>query len=381
MLLSDEHKALQHMIRKFLDDEYPADVVRKMDEEDIFPLDLLPRLADLGLAGVTIPQEYGGIGRDIIAATIICEELARSSTALAWVFAETAFLGGEGINTLGNGKQKSELLPKLAAGKIMFSYALTENNAGSDIAAIQTYSEKKNGKYLINGSKMFISGASHAKYMLLLTRTDKTVPNHEGLTFFIVESGNPNIQVNPIQKVGCHGSDSCELIIRDLQVTDEDILGGPKNFNKGWEQALSTLDIEHLHVAAEGVGLAQAALEESLKYVCERVQFAKPISAFQTVQHAIAEMATEVEAARWLTYRTAALAQIGESWSKESSMAKWYATEVAKKVSLKSLQLHGGYGCMREYNIQRIVRDSLIYTIVGGTTEVQKNIIAKSLKL
>lgn len=383
MILSFEQKAVKETIRKFVDKEYPPEAARLIDDQDHFPRDLLNKMADnIGMLGVTIPEEYEGSGRDIVSAAIICEELARRSTALAWVFAECVFFGGENINRLGSKEQREYFLPKIARGELLFSYALTEPNAGSDTAAAQTFAEQvAPGKFVINGSKIFISGASYCDYILLLARTDRSVAKHRGLTFFIVSRHQPGIVTRPIKKVGCHGSDTCELFIENVSADIEDVLGGPGCLNRGWDQLLDTLDVEHIHVAAEGVGLAEGALELALKYVNERVQFDRPVGKFQAIRHTLAEMATEVEAARLLTYHAAQLAQRMESCRKESAMAKWFSTETAKKVSLQSLQLHGGYGCTMEYDIQRFARDSLIYTVGGGTTEIQKNMIAKMLGL
>lgn len=382
MVLSFERKAVKETIRKFVDKEYPPEAARLIDEEDRFPRDLLKKLARIGVLGVTIPEEYQGSGRDLVSAAIICEELARRSTALAWVFAESVFFGGENINSLGSREQKKYFLPGIARGEILFSYALTEPDAGSDTAAVHTFAEQVSpGKFVINGSKIFISGAGHCDYILLLTRTKRNAAKHDGLTFFIVNRNQQGIVTRPIKKVGCHGSDTCEVMVENINADIENILGGPDYLHKGWDQLLDTLDAEHIHVAAEGVGLAQGALELALKYVNERVQFGRPIGRFQAVRHTLAEMATEVEASRLLTYHAAELAQNMESCRRESAMAKWFSTETAKKVSLQSLQLHGGYGCSMEYDVQRYVRDSLIYTVGGGTTEIQKNIIAKRLGL
>lgn len=378
---SEEHNMLRDTMRKFVDKEYPPEVAREIDKNDRYPRELIGKMAALDLLGITVDEEYGGSGRDIIGACIVTEELARRSTALAWVYVDSVFFGGENISKLGNEMQKKEFLPRLVRGEIVFCYALTEPNAGSDTASVQTFAAREGDDFVINGSKIFISGARECDYMLLLARTDRSVPKHRGLTFFIVDTKAPGITARPIEKVGVHGSDTCEVALEDVRVPAERVLGGPDAVNKGWQQLLSTLEVEHLHVAAEGVGLAQGALEETLRYVKERTQFGQPIGKFQVIQHQLADMATEVQAARLLTYYVASLAQEGKPCWMESAMAKLYATEVAKKVSLAGVQLHGGYGYTMEYDIQRYARDSLVMTIGGGTSEIQRNLIARSLGL
>lgn len=301
--------------------------------------------------------------------------------ALSWTYCDSVFFGGEIISKLGNEEQKSEFLPKLILGEILFCYGLTEPNAGSDTAAIQTFAARNGSEFVINGSKVFISGASECDYMLLLARTDREAPKHKGLSFFIVDTKSRGYSARPIEKVGVHGSDTCEVVFDDVRVPEKLLLGGREKLNEGWKQLLSTLEVEHIHVAAEGVGIAQGALDKIIAYVKERSQFGKPISSFQVVQHQIADLATEVLNSRLLTYYAAGLAQEGKPCWMESAMAKLYATEIAKKVSLAGVQLHGGYGYTMEYDIQRYARDSLVMTIGGGTSEIQRNLIAKSLGL
>lgn len=379
--LTYEHEMLKETIQKFVEKEYPPKVAREIDEKEIYPWEVLAKLAKLDLTGLTIPEEYGGVGRDILAATIVCEELARRSLVLAWTYVECVFFGGENIRHFGNEGQKRYYLPKIANGELIFSYALTEPNAGSDTAAVQTLAVRHGDSYLINGAKMFISGASQSDFMIVLARTDREAPKHKGITMFIVDTKTPGLTTRPIKKIGCHGSDTREVVFEDVAVPAENILGGPDYLNRGWQQLLGTLDVEHAHLAAEGVGVAQGAFEEALRYVKQREQFGRPIGSFQVIQHMLAEMATEIQAARAFTYWLAQMAQDERPCWMEGAMAKYYATEIAKKVALQSLQIHGGYGYSMEYDIQRYVRDSLVLTIGGGTTEIQKNIIAKGLGL
>jgi len=378
---TEEQNMLRDTIRKFIDNEYPAEAAREIDKNDRYPRELIKKLAGLGVLGITAEEKYGGSGRDLIGAYIISEELARRSVALSWTYCDSVFFGSENISQLGNEDQKKEYIPRLVNGEIVFCYGLTEPNAGSDTAAIRTFAERNGNVFVINGSKTFISGASECEYILLLTRTDRSVAKHKGLSFFIVDTKSDGYSAKPIEKIGVHGSDTCEVVLENVRVPEYCALGGIEKLNGGWKQLLSTIEVEHIHVAAEGVGMAQGALEEILRYVKERTQFGKPIGSFQSVQHQIADLATEVLNSRLLTYYSADLAQQGKPCWMESAMAKLYATETAKKVSLAGVQLHGGYGYTMEYDIQRFARDSLVMTIGGGTSEIQRNLIAKSLGL
>ena len=293
----------------------------------------------------------------------------------------SAFYGGMNIGHNGDEKQKQFFLPKIAQGEILFSYALTEPNVGSDAAAVQTTATKNSNGFKLNGTKMLITGADQADYILTLTRTDKDVPKHKGLTMFILDRKKKGINIRPMAKLGYKGSSCCEIVLNEVEVNADDILGGKDCINNGWSQVLATLDVEHLEIAACGVGLAQGAFDEAIRYAKEREQFGQPIGRFQAIQHMLAEMATEIQTARLLLYYTTWLMEQNKPCALESAMAKYYASEVAKRVSLEGLQIFGGYGYMMEYDIQRFVRDSLILPIGGGTTEILKNIIARRLGL
>ena len=378
MKLRDEHEMIRDTIRRLVQNEYPPEKIRMLDEEDKYPRDLLGHLAPLGMTGLTFSEEYGGSGRDIIAAIVICEELARRSLALCWTYVEAAFYGGEIISKLGDIWQKKFYLPQIAEGKILFAYALTEPNVGSDTASVQTKAQREKGKFIVNGTKMFISGAGEADYFIVLVRTDPTVKKYDGLSMILVDGKTPGILIRELKKLGVHGSSTCEVVFEDVRVPVANVLGGIGEINKGWGQLLKTLDIEHIEVAAGALGLAQGAFEESLKYAKERRQFGQSIGNFQAIAHKLAEMETEIFAARLLVYHVAELAQNDQPCWKESAMAKYYTAEVAKKVCLNGLQIHGSYGYMMEYDIQRYLRDSLMLTIGGGTAEILKNVIAKT---
>ncbi len=372
---TDEQVMLRNSIRKLVDNKFDAEWARKVDEEDRFPRETLKTLAELDVLGLTFGEEYGGMGRDIVAATIVLEELARRSIALAWVYVAATFFGGENLGQLATEEQRHRYLPRVASGEICFAYGLTEPDAGSDTAAVKTFARREGDKFIINGSKTFISGGSQADYMITLVRTDKEVAKHKGLSFFVIPLDAPGLSAKPIPKIGVHGSDTCEVVLQDVEVSISELLGGEENMNNGWKQLLSLLDVEHIHIAAECVGLAQGAYEETAKYITERKQFGAPISNFQVIQHGMADNYTQLTAARLLTYYAADLANRNEDCWKESAMAKLFTSEMAKKIALDGVQWHGGYGYASEYDIQRYMRDSIVMTIGGGTSQAQRNII------
>ncbi len=380
--LKEEHRMLQETVRKFVKKECPRELVRELDEKDEFPRTLFVKLADLGVTGLTIPTEYDGLGRDLYGAVIVVEEISKRYPALGWVYVMSAFYGGENIAKSGNTAQKKMYLPRLAEGKILFSYALTEPNAGSDASSAQTTGVKKGDQYIVNGSKTFITGADYSDYMITLIRTDKKAsPKYKGLTLLIVPSKAEGVSMKQIKKLGYKGSSACEVLFENVAVPASNVLGGSEFENRGWAQLMDTLEVEHLEVAACGLGVAEGAFEEAVGYAKERQQFGQPIGKFQAIAHMLAEMYTEIEAARLIIQRTAWLLQNNKPSAIESAMAKYYATEVAKNVALQGMQIFGGYGYAMEYDIQRYVRDSLVLPIGGGTSQIMKNIIARKLGL
>ncbi len=379
--LNVEHKMIQESVREFLKKECPVERVRELDEKDEFPMEIISKMKPLGFSSLTIAEEYGGTGRDIFGGIIVVEELSKRYPALGWVYVMSAFYGGVNIGRNGNEKQKQFFLPKIAKGDILFSYAITEPNAGSDAASAQTTAVKHNAGFKLNGTKTLITGADQADYILTLTRTDQNIPKHKGLTMFIIDRKKEGIEVTPLTKLGYKGSSWCEVVFNDVELNAEDILGGPSCINNGWSQVLATLDVEHLEIAACSVGLAQGAFDEAIGYAKKREQFGQPIARFQSIQHMISEMATEIQAARLLLYYTTWLVEKNKPCSLESAMAKYYASEVAKHVSLQAMQIFGGYGYMMEYDIQRYIRDVLALPIGGGTTQIMKTIIAGRLGL
>lgn len=377
--LTDEQNMLRDTIRKFVETEIPREVAIEIDEQDRFPHELLQKLCDLGFMGMNVPQEYGGLGGNVVDEMIFFEEISKGLPVLAWAAGNILLYGNEIIGTNGNEEQKKQYLPKLAKGELKFAYALTEPNAGSDAASIRTKAELKDGSYVINGSKIFITGAGISDIVVTNARTAES--RFGGITDFLVETKSEGFSTRPIKDLGYRGSNTCEVYYDDVKVPPENILGGPECLNHGWKQMMRLLNVERLLLSACALGIGQAAFEYALKYAREREQFGKPIGSFQVIQHKLVDMATELEAARRLAYYAAWKETRKMDCVKETSMSKYFCSEVAKKVALEGVQILGGYGYTMEYDAQRYLRDVLVLSIGGGTTQIQKNIIGKQLGL
>ena len=377
--LTEAQSMLRETVRRFVETEIPRDVAVEIDRQDRFPHELLRKLSDLGFMGINVPEEYGGQGGDVIDEMIFFEELSRRLPVLAWAAGNVILYGSEIIKTNGSEEQKRKYLPRLAKGDLKFAYALTEPNAGSDAASIRTRAVLENGHYVINGSKIFITGAGISDVVVTNARTGES--KFEGITELLVDTRSEGFSVRPIEDLGYRGSNTCEVYYDNVRVPAENVLGGPRCVNMGWKQMMRLLNTERLLLSVCALGIGQAAFEYALEYAKERVQFGQPIGRFQATQHKLAEMATELEAGRRLAYYAGWKESRKEECVKETSMAKYYCAEVAKKVALQGVQILGGYGYTMEYDAQRHLRDVLVLSIGGGTTEIQKNIIAKQLGL
>ena len=377
--LTEEQIMMRDTIRKFVETEIPRDVAQEIDEKDGFPHELLQKLCELGFMGLNVPEEYGGLGGNVIDLMIYDEEISKRLPVLAWASGNIHLYGNEIINTNGNEEQKKKYLPKLAKGELKFAYALTEPNAGSDAASIRTKAVFKDDCYVLNGSKIFITGAGISDVVVTNARTAEN--KFEGITDFLVETTSEGFSTRPIEHLGYRGSNTCEVYYDDVKVPLENILGGPECLNEGWKQMMRLLNTERLLLSACALGIGQGAFEYALNYAKEREQFGQPIGHFQVIQHMLVEMATELEAARQLAYYAAWRDTQGMEAVKETSMSKYYCAEVAKNICLKAVQILGGYGYTMEYDAQRYLRDVLVLSIGGGTTQIQKNIIAKQLGL
>jgi alkylation response protein AidB-like acyl-CoA dehydrogenase len=377
--LTEEQTMLKDTIRRFVETEIPREVAVEIDEKDEFPHELLQKLCDLGFMGINVPEEYGGQGGNIIDEIIFFEEISKRLPVLAWAAGNIILYGSAIIGVNGSEEQKKKYLPRLAKGELIFAYALTEPNAGSDAASIQTKAVLKDGHYVLNGTKMFITGAGVADITVTNARTADS--RFGGITDFLVDTKSEGYTARPIKDLGYRGSNTCEVYYDDVKVPVENILGGPEKLNNGWSQMMRLLNTERLLLSACALGIGQGAFEYALNYSKEREQFGKPIGRFQAIQHMLVEMATELEAARQLAYYAAWRDTQHMEAVKETSMSKYYCTEVAKKVCLQGVQILGGYGYAMEYDAQRYLRDVIVLPIGGGTTQIQKNIIGAQLGL
>jgi alkylation response protein AidB-like acyl-CoA dehydrogenase len=376
---TEEQEMLRDTVRRFVEKEIPPEVARQIDEKEEFPHELLQKLCDLGFMGINVPEEYGGQGGNVIDEMIFFEELARRLPVLAWAAGNIILYGNHIIGVNGNDEQKREYLPRLVNGELKFAYALTEPNAGSDASNIRTKAVLNEGGYVINGSKMFITGAGVSDIIVTNTRTGES--RTKGITVFLVDSQSPGYSARPIKMLGHRGSNTCEVHYDDVKVSPDRILGGKEFLNKGWYQMMRLLNKERLVLSSCALGIGYAAFEYALNYAKEREQFGQPIGQFQSIQHMLAEMATELEAARTLAYISAWKETQGMECVKDTSMSKFYCSEVAKRAALQGVQILGGYGYTMEYDAQRYLRDVLILSIGGGTSQIQKNIIGKQLGL
>jgi len=373
--LSPEHELVRKTVRDFAEQRV-APLAEELDREQRFPYELVAELAELGLMGMPVPEEYGGAGADTLSYAIAVEELTRIDSSVAITVAAHTSLGTMPILLFGNEDQKRQWLPDLASGRKLAAFGLTEPGAGSDAAAARTTAELRDGSWIVNGSKIFITNAG-TDITACVTITART--GEDEISNLIVANGTPGYEISaPMHKLGWRASDTRELSFEDCAVPEENLLG---ERGRGFNQFLEILDGGRISVAAMGVGLAQGAYDLAFAYSKEREQFGKPIAAFQAVQFALADMAVEIEAGRVLTYKAAWLKDQGRPFAKEAAMAKLYTGELSHRVANAALQIHGGYGFMEESAISRLYRDQKILEIGEGTNEVQRMVIARHLGL
>ena len=373
--LSEEHELLRRTVREFAEERI-APVAEELDREHRFPYDIVSELAELGMMGIPIPEEYGGAGSDTLSYAIAIEELTRIDSSIAITVAAHTSLGTMPIYLFGTEEQRREWLPPLASGERLAAFGLTEPEAGSDAGATRTRAELRDGSWIVNGSKIFITNAG-TDITACVTITART--GTDEISNLIVPNGTPGYEISPpMDKLGWRASDTRELSFRDCAVPEANLLG---RRGEGFRQFLEILDGGRISVAAMGVGLAQGAYDLAAGYARERQQFGQPISRFQAIQFKLADMATEIEAGRNLVYKAAWLKDAGRPFAKEAAMAKLYTGELSHRVANRALQIHGGYGYTEEYAISRFYRDQKVLEIGEGTNEVQRLVIARSLGL
>jgi alkylation response protein AidB-like acyl-CoA dehydrogenase len=371
--LPDSHRALKDSLHEFCEKNVRPHA-RDWDRDERFPMDVVKALGELGALGIRVPEEYGGAGMDALAVAVAVEEIARFDGSLALTVASHNGLGTSHIRVFGNEAQKRKYLPKLATGEFLGAWGLTEPGSGSDAAGMKTTAVRKGDSWVLNGTKMFITQGTVGHSFVVLARTSPE-KKQKGITAFILERGMPGFSQRAIHgKLGMRSSDTAELVMENVEVPDSQRLG---EVDHGFIDTLKILDGGRITIGALAVGLAQGALDESLRYAKERTAFGQPIADFQALRWFFADMKTELEAARLLVYRAAALADAGKPYSREASIAKLFASEIATRACNKALQVHGGYGYTREFPVERYLRDAKLCEIGEGTSEVQRTIIAR----
>ncbi len=372
---TEDQEMTRRMVRKFAENEI-APTVRAYDQTQEFPFEIMKKLGDLGLLGIIFPPEYGGAGMSYLEYMCVIEELGRVDPSIGLGVAAHNGLCANHIFLFGNEEQKKKFLTPLASGKKIGAWALSEPNAGSDARGIQTIAVKKGDRWVLNGSKNFITHGTVCDLAVVMAVTDRDNPK-DGITAFVVEKGTPGFRASKKEdKLGHRASDTSSLAFEDCEVPDENVIG---KVGAGYRNTLAILAGGRIAIAALSVGLAQGAFEAAVKYSKERKAFGSLISEFQAIQWMLADMATEIEAARLLTYRAAWLRQNGRRFAKEAFMAKLFASEAAVRTADKCVQIHGGYGYIKDFLAEKYYRDAKLMTIGEGTSEIQRIAIAKEL--
>ena len=374
---NDEQQLMQTMFREFVDKELRP-IAAELDEQERFPSELIPKMGEIGLLGIPIAEEFGGVGMGNLEYVMAVEEISKACASTGVTISAHTSLCCWPIEHFGTQEQKEKYLPDLATGDKLGAFGLTEPNAGTDAAMQRTTAEDKGDHWLLNGSKIFITNAGFANVFVVFAMTDKSLGT-KGISAFIVEKDFSGFKGGfHEKKMGIRGSSTCELVFENVKVPKENLLG---ELNKGFKIAMMTLDGGRIGIAAQALGIAQGAIDETVKYVKDRVQFGKSISKFQNTQFMLAEMQTRVDAARLLVYRAADAKDAGVPYSSDAAMAKLFASETAREVTWRAVQLFGGYGYTRDYPVERMMRDAKITEIYEGTSEVQKMVIASRMGL
>ena len=382
MIEAEHVLAVREQLRRFVDQHMPRDAVGAWDRTNHFPRDVFAALAELGVMGTTIPEEYGGTGRDIVLTMAIIEELARRSMAVAVPYLMCTCYGGMNIVECGSDAQKKHLLPRLAKGEILFAYGLTEPDVGADLASVRTRAERKGDVVVVNGAKRFCSGADISDYIYTLVRTGKPDERHRNLTLLLIPPSAAGVTITRIEPMGMRGVATTDVTFADVEIPADNIVGGEAGWNTAWPMLSGPgLEVERLEAAALALGLAEAAADDAWKYSQERVQFGRPICRNQSIRHLLADARTQLFAARLVLYEAARLADANLPCGVQSAMAKLFVCETAKKVALDCQTIFGAYGLIEGFDIERYVRDALVLPIVGGSSAIQRNNIVKQLGL
>jgi alkylation response protein AidB-like acyl-CoA dehydrogenase len=383
---TDEQKAITEMVRQFVDNEV-IPIAEEYDHEDKFPQKVVEQMQELGLFGVTIPEDYGGMGLDLTTYAMIVEELSRGWISISGIV-NTHFIGSYLLMKFGTDEQKEHFLPRMATGELRAAFSLSEPEVGSDVQGIKSVARRTDdGYWELNGQKMWVTNGLLSGVVFVLMKDDpNAVPPYRGMTCFITEkepgaADNPGLRIPPkIKKMGYKGVESTELVYDGYRCPPERILGGEENgLGKGFVQMMDALEVGRVNVAARGVGIAQRALELAFTYSQQRKTFGRVIAKHQAIQFKLADMATKVEAARLMTLKAARMKDAGQRSDLEAGMAKLFASETGKEVVEEAFRIHGGYGYSKEYEIERLYRDAPLLLIGEGTSEIQRMVIGKKL--
>ncbi|OPX17580.1 acyl-CoA dehydrogenase [candidate division WOR-3 bacterium 4484_100] len=374
--LTNDQKMLQDQVRKFAQTEL-APVAPELDKSGEFPWENLKKMAKLGLLGIIVPEEYGGSGFDFVSLAIAIEEISRVCATTGVIVAVNNSLTTYPILQFGTEEQKKKYLPPLCSGEKIGAIGITEPNAGSDVAAMESTARLEGDYYILNGTKRFITNGGEAGIFVVFAYTNKEL-KHKGISAFIVEKGTPGFTLGKHEDLmGIRATANCELIFEDCKIPKENLLGEE---GQGFKICMNTLDVSRIDIGAQAVGIAQGALDEAVKYSKERKAFGQPICNFEMIQSMLAEMATQIHAARLMVYYAGYCKDKGmKRFSKEAAMAKYYASSITVDVTRKALQIHGGYGYTKDYAIERLYRDAKILELYEGTSEIQKIVIAREL--
>ena len=373
--LTDEQLMIQNMVREF-SRKVIAATASERDKTKEFPAENFRQMGELGLMGMMIPEEYGGEEADAISYVLALSEIAYSCASTSVVMSVQNSIVCESFNKFGTEEQKQEFLVPLASGEIIGAFGLTEPDAGSDPVSQTTTAVKEGDSYVINGTKRFITSGKNARVVLVTAKTDESV-GHKGISCFIVPKGTPGLVVGHLEdKMGLRASDTTDLIFENCRVPAANILGKEGD---GFKIAMSGLDSGRIGIAAQSLGVAQAAFDAAVKYAQKRKQFGSAISKHQAIRFQIADMATQIEAARQLIFSAASMKDRGETYTKEASIAKLFASEMVNKITARAIQIHGGYGFTKDYNVERYYRDARVFTIYEGTSEIQRIVISNQI--
>lgn len=384
MFFEEKYELIRKLARDLAQKELTREVQDKIEDTGEFPQEIRDKMASAGFMGIKIPKEYGGMGGDTLSWVIVMEEIARASAVASLHVAGANSLGSGPFLASGSEEQKKKYLPLIASGKINMAFGLTEPGAGSDAGGLTTYAVKDGDDYILNGRKTFISGAPDSAYAVIFARTDPDrTKGAKGISAFIMDMHASGVSCGkPEHKMGCIGCSVSDIIMENVRVPAKEMLGP---LNKGFTNAMKSLDIGRIGVAAQSIGVAQSCMDETIKYVRERRQFGRPIAKFQNTQFMIADMATKLAAAKELVYQAAITRdrlEHGDHTANSTlaaSMAKYYAAETCNEIAAKAVQLHGGYGYSKEYRIERLYRDCRVYTIYEGTSQIQQMVISGQL--